>query len=150
MVKMDMLHMLYQRHVLMNWTGTVSRFLMPDSSPQSNYDYLAVIEERLWRPSPYKHAQPFDPFKGFRWERRAMPYMTIGRGEGSLATKLDRMVHTICLEAGQNNLPSSPIFTDGHLALPGLYLYRFAGYCPTIVHCSIVCCVQMMTHARTS
>ena len=97
----------------------VARYLAPDSSPPGKYDYLNCVEELMIRSSPIKIDEPFNPFGGFEWQRRKLPVMPIGRGEGSTANKLHLLTHLALLEAGKGNLFTWRMSTKGFVSDQG-------------------------------
>ena len=104
MIKLDLLHMLCMREFYrpLDPRRRVARFLSPDSSPQGKgkgrHDYYCIVEESMRRPLPFMILPTSDPFGGFEWIRRSLPYQTIGRERGSVAVKLNRTVDSILLE----------------------------------------------------
>ena len=106
-IRLDMIHCLWNRLLIRRPDKRTVRFLSPDSSPQNNYEYLCIAEERMTRPCPVVvdvGAPGFNGLGGFEWERRNLPVQTFGRGEGSVATKVARTAHAAILECGQDML----------------------------------------------
>lgn len=79
-IKLDMLCMLYERRRLQQ-NNRVVRFLNWDSSPQGTYNYQAIVEEIVSRPSSMK-IDKNNPLGGFTWERRSKPLSVLGLGMG--------------------------------------------------------------------
>ena len=117
-IRLDMLVMLAARRIFTK-PVRVARYLAPDSSPQGKYDYLNCVEELMIRSSPIKIDEPFNPFGGFEWQRRLLPVMPIGRGEGSTAGKLHLLTHMALLEAGEGNLSTWRMSTKGFVSDQG-------------------------------
>ena len=61
----------------------------------------------------------FNPFGGFVWHRRSMPITTLGRGQGSVAVKLQRLAWSATLESGECNLEAWRQQTKGFLSDQG-------------------------------
>ena len=61
------------------------------------YDFLCCTEELLIRTVPFVMPDPFDAFKGFRWELRSLPCTTIARQESSTMVKTSRPAHVAVL-----------------------------------------------------
>ena len=105
-VKMDLLHMLSCRLVYTEEPRVrVARFISPDSSPQGQWDFFCVAEERMTRPASFSiDPENLDPFGGFTWVRRSMVVTTMNKARTSGAMKLQRLAHAAALEAGAENL----------------------------------------------
>ena len=127
MVKLDLLHMLSRREFYrpLNPLIRCSRYLSPDSSPQGKgkgkFDYFCIIEEMMRRELPLRITLTMDPFGGFTWIRRSMPYQTIGRERGSVAVKLNRTVDSVLLENAVDD------FWGYRLEVKGSYMDQGSG-----------------------
>ena len=55
----------------------------------------------------------FNPFGGFTWQRRSMPITTIGRGQSSVAVKLQRIAWSGTLESGEEHFEAWRSQTKG-------------------------------------
>ena len=105
MLQLDWLHMFHRQCLMAEQAGreniAVSRYLSMDASPQGGYEYLAMTEEVIVRALPI--APPANPWAGFEHEFRAMPVMTLARGETRTFVKAQRLRSAIILENGEAN-----------------------------------------------
>jgi hypothetical protein len=118
-IKLDLLHSLSRRRLFDDSTIKVFRYISPDSSPQGMYDFLCCTEELLIRTVPFVMPDPFDAFKGFRWELRSLPCTTIARQESSTMVKTSRLAHVAVLESGPEHLWDWRISVLGFLSDQG-------------------------------
>lgn len=103
LIKLDFVYMLHCRRLFANMSSVrIARFISPDSSPHARYDYFCCVEELMIRPATAGFEG--STFKGDQWVRKSMVPGTIGRGEGSVAVKLERAAHSATLEAGEEHL----------------------------------------------
>ena len=139
LIKLDMFLMLYRRafHSPKCLQFHVHRFLSSDASPQAHQNYFCTIEDIVKQPVVFRWAEGGNAFKdGFEVERRSMPALTLGKGASSTAHKARLLIHSACLEYGQEslttwrrqvvsflsdqgterNLPSFPVNLEGDLA----------------------------------
>ena len=111
-IKLDLLHSLSRRRIYVG-NCRLAAFMSADSSPQGNYDFLALTEELMKR-SCVALPDPFDPFAGFQYERRSKPMTTIARKQGTVAGKLFNMIHSTTIECGTDNLRRARDIVKGY------------------------------------
>jgi hypothetical protein len=116
-VKLDLMHMLPRRVFCkpLDPRYRTMRQICPDSSPQGNYDYLCMIEELMRRPLPLDISIDMDPLAGFMWELRSTPLQTIGKKHSSVAAKLNRVIASVTMENGPENMTGWRLEVKGFL-----------------------------------
>lgn len=116
-VKLDMMAMLYERQLVKdNRSRCVFRYLQADASPQGNFNYFCVREERL----QMSVGTGANPMTTARLETHSLPVAVLGWGQSGAEQKFAKLVHSAILENGVSGMSSWRESTRGFLSDQGV------------------------------
>jgi hypothetical protein len=100
--RLDVLITLWYRHEML--TVSSHRYIIPDSSPQAGWNFLCVIEDRIYWPSSMSLEDQVRFDLSEHSQQRILPLSTLGLGASGAEHKAWNIHHMLMMESGSRIL----------------------------------------------